>query len=92
MRNAESAVLCRAVLCLQNQRRYECLTQRMKAAALSGHAGAQVLPAQFMQYCLSFFSTMLHFPSHKGNFDRHMGEGGFFCFWGLQAQPASSLR
>ena len=26
----------------QNQRRYECLTQRMKAAALSGHAGAQV--------------------------------------------------
>ncbi|GAB4814995.1 hypothetical protein N2152v2_002041 [Parachlorella kessleri] len=25
-----------------NQRRYECLTQRMKAAALSGHAGAQV--------------------------------------------------
>uniref|UniRef100_A0A1D2A1D0 DNA (cytosine-5-)-methyltransferase n=3 Tax=Auxenochlorella protothecoides TaxID=3075 RepID=A0A1D2A1D0_AUXPR len=27
---------------LAGQRRYECLTQRMKAAALSGHAGAQL--------------------------------------------------
>ena len=26
----------------QGQRRYDCLTQRMRAAALSGHAGAQV--------------------------------------------------
>lgn len=29
-------------LCLQGTRRYDCLAQRMKAAALAGHAGAQV--------------------------------------------------
>jgi hypothetical protein len=27
---------------IAGQRRFDCLTQRMKAAALSGHAGAQV--------------------------------------------------
>lgn len=31
---------------LAGQRRYECLTQRMKAAALAGHAGAQIAVCQ----------------------------------------------
>lgn len=31
---------------LAGQRRYECLTQRMKAAALAGHAGAQLAVCQ----------------------------------------------
>lgn len=42
---AKSAACCRSPpRPPAGQRRYDCLTQRMKAAALSGHAGAQVRP------------------------------------------------